>query len=159
MTDLAITLRPVIDADLPVFFEHERDPESVRMAAFTADDPSDRAAFEAHWAKIRAMDTVTIRTIERAGDIAGHVASFTRGEELEVTFWLGRAFWGAGVATEALRQFLDIVIDRPIYARAAKDNAGSIRVLEKCGFEHVRDERGFANARGEEIDEVVMRFS
>jgi RimJ/RimL family protein N-acetyltransferase len=29
---------------------------------------------------------------------------------------------------------LHLVVDRPIFARAATDNIGSIRVLQKCGF-------------------------
>jgi ribosomal-protein-alanine N-acetyltransferase len=39
-----------------------------------------------------------------------------------------------------------------------KDNVGSIRVLEKCGFVKVGEERGFANARGMEVEEVVMEL-
>jgi RimJ/RimL family protein N-acetyltransferase len=89
--------------------------------------------------------------------IAGHIASFVMGGELEVTYWVDRALWGKGVATAALARLLDIVAERPIHGRAAKDNLGSVRVLEKCGFERVGEERGFANARGEEIDEVVYR--
>ena len=43
-------------------------------------------------------------------------------------------------------------------ARAAADNAASLRVLAKCGFEVVGEDRGFANARGEEIDEYVLEL-
>jgi RimJ/RimL family protein N-acetyltransferase len=73
-----------------------------------------------------------------------------------VSYWLGKEYWGKGIATEALGLFLGIIEERPLYARAAKDNAASIRVLEKCGFVISGCERGFANARGEEIDEVVL---
>jgi RimJ/RimL family protein N-acetyltransferase len=58
-----------------------------------------------------------------------------------------------------LRELLGVVPDRPLYARAAADNAGSVRVLEKCGFVLTGHERGFANARGEEIDEVVLTLA
>jgi RimJ/RimL family protein N-acetyltransferase len=51
---------------------------------------------------------------------------------MEVTYWLGRDFWGRGLATQALNRMLHLVVDRPILARAATDNIGSLRVLQKC---------------------------
>ncbi len=158
-----VSLRAVIPSDLPAIFTHQLDAEACRMAAFTADDPTDRAAFDAHWAKIFASDTVIVRTVVVRGEagaehVAGHIASFLRGEEREVTYWIGREFWGRGVATWALRLLLEEDGTRPIFGRAAADNKPSIRVLEKCGFVEVARERGFANARGEEIEEVVMRL-
>lgn len=158
-----IALRRVADTDLPVFFSHQLDTEACRMAAFTADDPTDRAAFDAHWARVLSKDSITIRTIvvsDAAGaeQIAGHIASFMRGDDREVTYWIGREFWGRGVATRALRLLLEEVAHRPIYGRAAADNTPSIRVMLKCGFVEDRRERGFANARREEIEEVVMKL-
>jgi RimJ/RimL family protein N-acetyltransferase len=47
---------------------------------------------------------------------------------------------------------------RPMHAHAAADNAGSIRVLEKCGFRITGHDRGFALARDAEIDEVALRL-
>lgn len=151
-----IELRDVEAADLDVFFAHQQDEEAVYMAAFTAKDPSDRAAFDAHWRRILADKTTTNKTILYNGEVAGHVASFIMFGELEVTYWIGRAYWGKGVATGALSEFLEKVQrQRPIYGRAAKDNLGSIRVLEKCGFKHIGEDKGFANARGQEIREVI----
>lgn len=75
-----------------------------------------------------------------------------------MTYWLGREYWGRGFATVALHELLRMVAQRPMYARAAKDNVASIRVLEKCGFQLCGEERAFANARNGEIDEVVMRL-
>ena len=146
------------DTDLPIFFEHQLDPAAHRMAAFTAKDPADREAFIAHWKKVRADDTIRLKTILCDGQVAGHVLCHAWMGEPEVTYWIGRDFWGRGIATQALSGFLGRVDARPMMARVAKDNAGSIRVLEKCGF-HTSDEtRGFANARDEEIDELVMRL-
>jgi RimJ/RimL family protein N-acetyltransferase len=51
-----------------------------------------------------------------------------------VGYWVGREFWGRGIATRALAAFLDEVSERPIYAGVADTNLASIRVLEKCGF-------------------------
>lgn len=151
-----ISLREVQPNDLPVFFEQQCDPLAVRMVAFTAKDPDNRAAFDAFWARITANPTVFIRTIVYQDQVAGSVLKYEDEGHPEVSYWLGREFWGKGIATLALRQFLQIVTARPIYARAASDNLASIRVLEKCSFRLVGESTGFANARGCEIPEVLM---
>ncbi|MER7663607.1 GNAT family N-acetyltransferase [Streptomyces sp. NPDC096193] len=154
---MKVSLREVQDGDLILFFAHSNDPHGIRMAAFTTDDPSDRARFDAHWARIRHDSSVVVRTVaEESNKVVGHVAVFGPPGEREVTYWIAREHWGRGVATAALRQLLEAVPERPLRARAAADNGGSIRVLEKCGFVVTGHERGFANARGEEIDEVVL---
>ncbi|GGW86095.1 GNAT family N-acetyltransferase [Streptomyces lomondensis] len=150
-----IELRQVHDSDLPVFFRQMNDPEALHMAAFTAKDPADRDAFDAHWAKIRASSAV-VRTVLADGDVVGSAAVYGEPGEREVTYWVDRAYWGKGIATAALRALLAEVPERPLYARAASDNAGSLRVLEKCGFRAVAAARGYAQARGAEIDETVL---
>ncbi|GGW29539.1 MULTISPECIES: GNAT family N-acetyltransferase [Streptomyces] len=152
---MEIALRPVHDSDLPVFYRQMNDPESLWMAAFTAKDPADRAAFDAHWKKIRASTAVN-RAILADGDVVGSAAVYGEPGEREVTYWVDRAYWGRGIATAALSALLAEVPERPLYARAADDNAGSRRVLEKCGFRLSARATGFAEARGAEIDEVVL---
>ena len=149
-------LREVRDEDLDVLFEHWVDPESNRMAAFTAVSPNDREAFDARWERLRANEENTHRTIEVDGEVVGVISSWTQDGDRKVTYWLGREHWGKGLATRALTAFLDVETTRPLHAAAAADNAGSIRVLEKCGFARAGEGRGFANARGEEIDEVLL---
>ncbi|WP_037775019.1 GNAT family N-acetyltransferase, partial [Streptomyces pristinaespiralis] len=121
-----VVLREVEDSDLPVFFRHMSDPESNRMAAFTSEDPTDRAAFDAHWSRIRASDAV-IRTVLADGEVVGHTAVYGPPEEREVTYVIDRAHWGRGIATLALRALLEAVPARPLHARAAADNAASLR--------------------------------
>jgi len=128
------------------------------MAAFTSKDPTDRNAFDAHWEKILADESIHIKTILLGGQVAGSVLSYVMGGECEVIYWIGRDFWGKGIATRALKMYLGIISERPLYARAAKDNLGSIRVLEKNGFKVIKTERGYANVRGEEIEEIIFRF-
>ncbi|WP_210593250.1 GNAT family N-acetyltransferase [Streptomyces sp. GESEQ-35] len=151
-----IVLREVHDSDLPVFYRLLNDPEALRMAAFTPKDPADRDAFDAHWKRNRSSADVVLRTILADGDVVGHAAVYGEPGEREVTYWVDRAYWGQGIATAALRDLLAEVPERPVYARAATDNEGSRRVLEKCGFRVTGQDRGFAQARGEEIDEVVL---
>jgi len=151
-----ITLRDVIDEDLPIFFELLADPVARHMAAFVAKDPADRAAFDRHWAKIVADASVVKRTVLVDGRLAGQVLSYAEAGERLVCYWFARECWGKGVATAAMKAFLAEDRARPLHARAARDNRASIRVLEKCGFVIVGQERGFANGRGEAIDEVLM---
>lgn len=153
-----VELRKVQDSDRPIFFEQQLDPVANQMAAFTAKDPADEEAFEAHWAKITNDERITIRTILYNGQVAGHIESFERFGQPEVSYWLGRSYWGRGIASRALVLFLEIVAARPLYARAAKDNVASIRVLEKCGFVIAGEDRGFANARGQEIEEYILKL-
>lgn len=150
-------LRDVIEDDLWVFFEQQRDPVANYMAAFTPKDVTSYAAFLARWERIRSDATVIARTIVTNGQMAGNVMSYEDGARCEVTYWLGKEYWGKGVATRALAEFLGTVNQsRPIYARAAKDNIGSLRVLGKCGFTVISETKGFANARGKEIEEVLL---
>lgn len=115
-------------------------------------------AFDAHWDKILKSSQITKRTIVAEGQVAGHISCYPQGENLEVSYWLGRGFWGRGVATQALRMMLRLVGDRLILARAATDNSGSIRVLQKCGFKIIGRNKDFAHGRGEDTEESILRL-
>jgi len=152
-------LRDVVHDDLPIFFENQLDQEANYMAAFTAKDPTNREAFTAHWHKILANETGIIQTIIFNEQVAGSVSSYEDEGKPEVTYWLGKEYWGKGIATRALKEFLAHNNQtRPIYARVAKDNLGSRRVLEKCGFKIIGESKGFANARGQEIEELLLEL-
>ena len=131
MSASGVWLRPVEDGDLEVFFEHQRDPVANAMAVFGA---RDKEQFAAHWAKIRADDSVLLRTIVADGSVAGNIGCWEQDGQRLLGYWVGREFWGRGVATKALVQFLDEVPDRPVLAHVATSNTGSVRVLEKAGF-------------------------
>jgi RimJ/RimL family protein N-acetyltransferase len=153
-----VALRPVDDADLDALFDQMRDPESVRMAAFTAKDPNDREAFDTHMSMGRTSPDVTLRAVTRDGHLAGSIASFVADGNTEVTYWIDRSFWGQGVASRALALFLDTVPVRPLYARAASDNVGSLTVLQRAGFRIIGTEISYAQARRTEIEESVLRL-
>jgi RimJ/RimL family protein N-acetyltransferase len=124
-------LRDVIDTDLPVFFEHQADPDAAAMADFPA---RDRDAFDAHWKRVLADPSLTKKTIVFEGQVAGNVGSWEQDGRRLVGYWLGKEFWGKGLATQALAELVDELGTRPLHAYVAKTNIGSIRVLEKCGF-------------------------
>jgi RimJ/RimL family protein N-acetyltransferase len=152
------TLREVRDEDLPLLFEQWADPVAVHMAAFTAPDHMDWDAFERRWSRLRADETVLARAIVVDGDVAGTIGSWGDSGEREVTYWIGRSYWGKGIATDALNAFLAVDRSRPLHARVASDNVASRRVLEKCGFRVIATERNVAEARSAEIEELVLRL-
>ena len=128
------------------------------MAAFTAKDPSDRVLFDARWALLLDDAEVTARTICVDGLIAGSVMTYIEDGEHEITYWIAREYWGGGVASTALALFLAEVTDRPLNARTAKDNTGSLTVLSRCGFDVVGENEDFANARGEMVEEYLLQL-
>ncbi len=150
-----VVLRNVTDADLPILFEHQLDPEANRMAAFPA---RDRDAFMAHWTRILGDETITKKTVLLDGRVAGSIVSFEQDDNLEVGYWIGRRYWGKGVATAALSAFLGLVRARPIYAHVAKHNVASIRVLEKCGFEISGEDSGPSDVPGEEVEGFILKL-
>ena len=154
-----IILRDVTADDLPIFFEQQLDDDANYMAAFTIRNPADRAAFMAHWARIRDDDTIIKKTIVAEGQVAGNIAVFEEFGEPEVGYWLGKRFWSQGIATQALTALLANVKRRPLYGRVAKDNIASRRVLEKCGFVVTGADTGYANARGAEITELILELA
>jgi RimJ/RimL family protein N-acetyltransferase len=156
--DPRIKLRKTAESDLEHLFKFQRDPEAIRMAAFTPEDPSDRQAYMNKWRKLLASQEVCMRSIVVEEELAGSVLSFVMDGEREITYWLDRAFWGRGIGSVALKLFLQEEERRPLWARAAIDNHGSIRVLEKNGFERVAQERGYAHGRKCEVDEFVYRL-
>lgn len=100
-----------------------------------------------------------MRTIKVNDEIVGSIAKFIMEGDVELTYWIDRKFWGQGIATAALKDFLKIEQSRPIRARVAFDNFGSQKVLEKCGFVKIGKDKGFANARQAEIEEYIYRLS
>jgi RimJ/RimL family protein N-acetyltransferase len=146
-----VRIRETTEEDLPALFVHQLDPEATAMAAFP---PRDREAFLAHWRKVLADPACAKRTILADGVVAGHLGAFDMNGRREVGYWIGRELWGRGIATRALRLFLREETVRPLHAHVARHNLGSIRVLEKCGFTVVREQRGAI--RGQEVDEVVL---
>lgn len=151
-----VELRPVRRDDLPVFFAHQLDPVANHVAAFVADDPADRAAFDARWDRLLGDESVIARAVVHDGDVVGHIASYESELGREVTYWIDREHWGKGLATATLRSFLEVAEQRPLHARAASDNLGSLRVLERCGFVVTGMELAYAPGRRAQIDETIL---
>ncbi|MET8350543.1 MULTISPECIES: GNAT family N-acetyltransferase [unclassified Micromonospora] len=128
------------------------------MAAFGPADPADHREFARHWARVLTDPEILVRTAEVDGAVVGHVSAFPDGERTEVTYWIDPARWGRGHATAALAALLRELPQRPVHARAAKDNAASLAVLGKCGFVVVGEDHGYANGRGAEVEEYLLEL-
>ena len=152
----AVALRPLQESDLDAVFAQMRDPESVAMAAFTAEDPDDRERFDAHMAKVMSSPDSANFAVTWGGRLVGSISSFVLDGDTEITYWIDRSVWGRGIASRALALLLEIVPVRPLRARAASDNAASLRVLEKAGFRAVDTEISYASARRAEIEETIL---
>lgn len=140
-----VVLREVNPADLPIFYAQQRDPAAAQLAGFP---PRDWENFAAHWARILADDALIQRTILVDGQVAGNIGRYPQDGQQLVGYWLGRGYWGRGIATAALAAFLNEQPQRPLTAYVVRHNAASRRVLEKCGFTLV----------AEEGDEFVLRL-
>jgi len=153
----AIAVRDTRESDLPALFEIQTDADGQFMAAFT-DTSNDREKYLRKHRQLLADDSVVEKVIVADGEVIGSIASFVMEGDTEVTYWIRRDFWGRGIATKALAALLEEVRVRPVFARAAADNAGSIRVLERNGFVRVGEEESFAEARQGEIREIIFRL-
>lgn len=150
-----VVLRRVIEADLPTLYAHQDDPEATQMAAFPA---RPYESFIKHWRRILADDTNTLETILFNGEVAGYIVSWDHDRRREVGYWLGRDYWGKGIATRALQALLERERVRPLYAYVARHNLASRRVLEKCGFSVVGSDRTLAGMPGEPVEEFILRL-
>lgn len=152
-------LREVRPEDLDRFFEHQQDPEANLMAAYAARNPSDRGVFDYHWSNLLHDPDTLVRTIDQDGEVAGAIICQVMDGIPELSFWTSRPFWGQGITTAAVDEFLATYPHRPITARVPADNIGSQKVLTRRGFVVTGEEQSFSNARAAVVTELLMQLS
>ena len=155
---IEIELKHTNQNDLETLFLFQLDKDANYLAAFTSKNPSDKNAYIEKWTRILSDEKVNIKTILLKKKIVGSIAKFEMDGNAEITYWIGKDFWGKGIASNALKQFLEIEKTRPIFGRIAFDNLGSKKVLESCEFSKIGIEKGFANAREKEIEEFIYEL-
>jgi RimJ/RimL family protein N-acetyltransferase len=94
--------------------------------------------------------------IELAGETIGSIGlRRTADRTYEMGYWLGEAWWGEGIATEAAREVVHFAFGRlgaeKLCAGHFHDNPASGRVLEKCGFRYIGESMMPCEARGEAV--------
>lgn len=149
----AIRLRAVETDDLPTLYRYQLDPEANRMAAV---NPRNLETFYAHWAKTFNNPHVIARAILSDGVLVGHIACFRADEKDNVGYWVGKQYWGRGIASRALALLLEEVTTRPLYARVASHNVASLRVLTRFGFVVTRYQVSPPDERYLECEEAVL---
>jgi len=104
--------------------------------------PYTRADAEEFIHKFRHREPETVFAIAVDGQAVGGIG-FRLGEDVERTgaeigYWLGKAFWGRGIMTQALVAVRDHAIRNHsltrVFALPFEWNPASFRVLEKSGF-------------------------
>jgi len=153
-----IKLDKTTKEDLETLFVFQTNKDGIMMAAFTSENPSDKVAYLKKWTAIVDNPKVKMETIRLENIIVGSVIHFDIMSETNVSYWIDQKFWGKGIATKALNEFIKGSDKRPLFGMVAYDNIGSQKVLEKCGFKSIGKEKGFANARKKEIEEFVYRL-
>lgn len=147
-------MRDVRDEDFEALYEYQLEPESNEMAGV---EGRDREGFRAHRARIAANPESIVRVIEVDGDgVVGDVMSWRNTQGVrEIGYRIGKAFWGRGIATAALAAYLAEEAERPLYAHVVMHNLGSMKVLERCGFERLPE--GAGPDSDPEAHEYVLR--
>ena len=158
-TPVAVTLRPAVPDDIDLYYRLQQDPVAVWMAAFTSVELTDREVFWSRWRRILSDPTILVRTVLADGQPIGQVLKHEVDGEPEVSYWIAREHWGRGHATEALRLLLAEFTDRPVSARVAQDNDGSLAVLRHNGFVVTGEDAAPAAARGEVVGEYVLTLA
>ena len=159
MQQKQLKLRPTEKSDLEFFFQFQLDEEAGYLAAFMPENHTDKEAYVEKQTRFLNDPTIHTQTILVDETIAGSIGKFERDGDAEITCWIDRNFWGKGVATTALKNFLTMESARPIFGRVAFDNLGSQRVLERCGFVKIGTDKGFANARQTEVEEFIYKLT
>lgn len=94
-------------------------------------------------------------TLAETGEFIGSLTLHDHkyGSGYEVGYWLGEPYWGKGYATEAATALIDLSFRslplEQIYISAQSRNAGSRRVIEKCGFKHTGSAIGVSGTDGD----------
>lgn len=158
-----LRLRPITMPDAPAISRYTSDPRVARMLD-NVPSPNPVVAVEG-WLEIQAAlraqgGRSMLYGVEFAGDFAGTVSARWQGDAWSVGYWIGRPFWGQGLATEAARAVIEEAgAAAPVTAWHYFDNLASSRVLAKVGFVYTGvDAPRFCLARGEMVEARQMRL-
>ena len=157
-----LLLRPPEETDLDSIVAEINDFAVVRMLA-QVPFPYGRTNAERFlaWSR-RSRDDLNL-VVSRDGEAVGCMALIDVNGLCEFGYWLGRAHWRQGLASEAGRAFLAFCfattgIDT-IHAGAYVDNPASLHVQEKLGFRRTGRSRRQSLARGHLVEHIDTALS
>ena len=157
-----LTLRPfeISDAERVTEIGSDWDiARMLRMAPWPTSVPLNREWLSTHPVEWRAGTAYRFAVV-RQGRLIGCVdVDEIEGGEGSLGYWLERAAWGQGFATEAARAAIDFAFGRLNLNRLtsghAFDNPASGLVLRKLGFESTGETRVWSRPRGQEIAQLT----
>lgn len=126
-----VRLRAVSEDDLETLYRQQAEPGWAEMVGMPS---RSREEYVAHMRRVLANPDTIARVVLADGEVAGSIGTFPVDGVREVGYSLGSDYWGRGIATRALELMLAEDPRRPLHAGVDPGNAGSRRVLEKCGF-------------------------
>lgn len=148
-----LTLRSWRDEDAEALFELASDP-TVGPAAGWPPHRSVDESLEIIRTVFAAPDTFAV-CLKETGEPVGCIGLTTPrcdatrlgpGRELEVGYWIGKPFWGRGLAPEAVcaleRYAFETLGCDALWCGHYEGNDRSRRVMEKCGFTPHHVEKG-----------------
>jgi RimJ/RimL family protein N-acetyltransferase len=156
-------LRPWHVNDLESLVRHADDREVWLMLRDRFPHPYTIEAGRAWLAAASVEDPPTALAIDVGGEAVGGIGVIAGADVNrhagEIGYWLGRAWWGRGLATASVTHFVPWVARTfgfaRLFAQAFETNLASMRVLEKCGFQREGILRSHAQKDGRYLDEVV----
>lgn len=149
-----IQLRPIAPDDLAPLYKMQAEPRGCEVAVAR---PRTRDESDAHWLRVLADPACVSWGIVLDSRLIGNVVSFRLDGKTYLGYWIAERFWGRGIASEAVRRFLAMVMTtRPVHARVATSNAGSVRVLQKNGFVTEKTEVSEESPRFPSCEEAHM---
>lgn len=142
ITTARLRLRPAAIEDAEALFEGwGRDPEVARYLTWRPyDDVALVRAYLVDAVDARARGVRYLWSIELrdSGRLVGQISAVPEGPRVNLGWVLGRAWWGRGLMTEAVRAVAETALGEPtvfrVWAVADVDNPASARVMEKAGM-------------------------
>jgi RimJ/RimL family protein N-acetyltransferase len=152
-----LVLRPPTETDLDDIVAGINDLAVVRMLA-RVPFPYARADAENFLAwSLTSQNDINL-VVDRDGAAIGCIGLNDIKAACEFGYWLGKAHWRHGFATEAGRAFLGYCFDTvdvgTIRAGAFADNPASLRVQEKLGFQRTGSSLRTSLARGGKVEHI-----
>ena len=82
------------------------------------------------WTKLISNPAINQKTIVINDWVIGSMINFEMESEADISYWIDKIYWGQGIATAALKVFLETEYLKPLHGKVAFDNFGSQTVLE-----------------------------
>ncbi|MCB9556515.1 MAG: GNAT family N-acetyltransferase [Deltaproteobacteria bacterium] len=152
--------------DVDALVRHANDKDIWRNLRDSFPYPYTAIDAEAWIEQVRALQPPSHFAIEIDGEAAGGIGIEVRDDvfrrSAEIGYWIGRAHWNRGIASDVLRRMTQFAFDKfdicRLHASVFGWNSASTRVLEKCGYLLEGIHRRAITKDGETTDRLVYAY-